>query len=169
MKRCILMLMTLVLAVAPLLPAQGESAPAAQVETLLSDLLQSEIARSGAADLQGWIDGPLAATAGQGAEWTILALAQLQGNTLPACDLTAYRTALEAFLSQEAAYGASTRQKYALCMLAAGGDATVADTAQTTLGQQGIMSWIYGLHLLNNSCTGSTGNLTPYSCPCSLQ
>ena len=154
MKRCILMLMTLVLAVAPLLPAAGESAPAAQVETLLSDLLQSEMTRSGAADLQDWIDGPLAATAGQGAEWTILALAQLQGITLPACDLTAYRTALEAFLSQEAAYGASTRQKYALCMLAAGGDATVADTAQTALGQQGIMSWIYGLHLLNNGCIG---------------
>ena len=154
MKRCILMLMTLVLAVAPLLPAAGESAPIMQVETLLSDLLQSEMTRSGAHDLQDWIDGPLAATAGQGAEWTILALAQLQGNTLPPCDLTAYQIALEAFLSQEAAHGASTRQKYALCMLAAGGDATVAETAQTSLGQQGIMSWIYGLHLLNNGCIG---------------
>lgn len=152
MKRCALLMMTLLLLAAPLLPAMGEGA--VQVETLLDDLLQSEMTRVGAADLQSWVDGPLASTAGQGAEWAILALAQLEGNALPACDLTAYRVALEAFLSQEATYGASTRQKYALCMLAAGGEATVAQTAQTALGQQGIMSWIYGLHLLNNGCIG---------------
>lgn len=149
-------LLALVLLAASIVPASAADARMQQVETLLQSLVQSELSRSGAADVQAWVDGPLAATAGQGAEWIILALAQLKGSgLLPDTDLTPYRIALEAFLSQDAAYGASTRQKYALCMLAAGGNVSVADVAETTIGQQGIMSWIYGLHLLSNGCINS--------------
>ena len=149
-------LLALVLLAASIVPASAVDARMQQVETLLQSLVQSELSRSGAADVQAWVDGPLATTAGQGAEWTILALAQLKGSgLLPDTDLTSYRIALEAFLSQDAAYGASTRQKYALCMLAAGGNVSVADVAETTIGQQGIMSWIYGLHLLSNGCINS--------------
>lgn len=149
-------LLALVLLAASIVPASAADARMQQVETLLKSLVQSELSRSGAADVQAWVDGPLATTAGQGAEWTILALAQLKGSgLLPDTDLTPYRIALEAFLSQDAAYGASTRQKYALCMLAAGGNVSVADVAETTIGQQGIMSWIYGLHLLSNGCINS--------------
>lgn len=149
-------LLALVLLAASIVPVSAADARMQQVETLLKSLVQSELSRSGAADIQAWVDGPLAATAGQGAEWTILALAQLKDSgLLPDPDLTSYRIALEAFLSQDAAYGASTRQKYALCMLAAGGNVSVADVAETTIGQQGIMSWIYGLHLLSNGCINS--------------
>ncbi|MBP3648687.1 MAG: DUF4430 domain-containing protein [Clostridia bacterium] len=149
-------LLALVLLAASIVPASAANARMQQVETLLKSLVQSELSRSGAADVQAWVDGPLAATAGQGAEWTVLALAQLKSSgLLPDTDLTPYRIALEAFLSQDAAYGASTRQKYALCMLAAGGNVSVADVAETTIGQQGIMSWIYGLHLLSNGCINS--------------
>lgn len=150
-------LLTLVLLAAAILPASGEALHAPQqVETLLQSLVQSELTRTGAADVQAWVDGPLAGAAGQGAEWTILALAQLEScDLLPACDLTPYRDSLTAFLSQDTAYGPSTRQKYALCMLAAGGEASVAEVTETTIGQQGIMSWVYGLHLLNNGCRSS--------------
>lgn len=155
-RRTLAWLLALVLLAASIVPASAADARMQQVETLLQSLVQSELSRSGAADVQAWVDDPLAATAGQGAEWTILALAQLKDSgLLPDTDLTPYRIALEAFLSQDAAYGASTRQKYALCMLAAGGNVSVADVAETTIGQQGIMSWIYGLHLLNNGCINS--------------
>ena len=156
-KRFFAFLLTLVLLAAAILPASGEALPAPQqVEALLQSLVQSEVTRAGTNDLQAWVDGPLAGAAGQGAEWTILALAQLEGcGLLPACDLTPYRDSLTAFLSQDTAYGASTRQKYALCMLAAGGETSVAEVTETTIGQQGIMSWVYGLHLLNNGCRSS--------------
>ena len=155
-RRTLAWLLALVLLAASIVSVSAADTRMQQVETLLKSLVQSELSRSGAADVQAWVDGPLAATAGQGAEWTILALAQLKDSgLLPDTDLTSYRIALEAFLSQDAAYGASTRQKYALCMLAAGGNVSVADVAETTIGQQGIMSWIYGLHLLSNGCINS--------------
>lgn len=160
-RRFLALLLTLAALTVSVLPASGEAlSPLQQAENLLVTLVQSEITRTGADSLQSWAEGPLAQNAGQGSEWAILALAQLRGcGPLPACDLTAYRDSLTAFLAKDAAYGASTRQKYALCMLAAGGNATVAEVAETTPGQQGIMSWIYGLHLMNNGCLNS--QLTP--------
>lgn len=153
-------LLALLMALTAAFPAMGEAASASsvqQAETWIAGLLEGELTRSGTPDVQAWIDGPLAASAGQGSEWFILTLHQLQAaSSLTPIDLTAYRTALEAFLAQGGAASASTRQKYALCMLASGGQTGVAETVETTVGQQGIMSWIYGLHLLNNSCTGST-------------
>ena len=155
-KQTLAWLLALMLLAATIVPASATNAWMQQVEPLINNLLQSEITRAGASDLQGWVNGSLAAKAGQGSEWIVLALAQLQDTSgLPVCDLSAYQRSLTVFLSQGTTYGASTRQKYALCMMAAGGDATVAETAETTIGQQGIMSWVYGLHLLNNGCQSS--------------
>ena len=101
---------------------------------------------------QNWIDGELTATAGQGGEWYIIALSQT-GNY----DFTAYRAALLDYLAQTRVTSATTRQKYALTLLATGGmDDFVTSTLEETIGQQGVMSWVFGLHLLNNGCTSAS-------------
>lgn len=119
--------------------------PAAHVEERLSAILGGQLSLSGADSLQAWIDGPLAESVGQGGEWYVLGLSGLARG-----DLSMPLAALEAASQQMTAYGAATRQKMALCVLAAGGSAEKARSAAETIGQQGIMSWVYGLHLLNN-------------------
>lgn len=104
---------------------------------------------------QSWIDGELTATAGQGGEWYVIALSQTGSY-----DFTAYRAALLDYLATARVTSATTRQKYALTLLATGGmDDFVTSAMEETIGQQGVMSWVYGLHLLNNGCT-STNHTT---------
>lgn len=101
---------------------------------------------------QNWIDGELTATAGQGGEWYIIALSQTGSY-----DFTAYRAALLDYLAQTRVSSATTRQKYALTLLATGGmDDFVTSTLEETIGRQGVMSWVFGLHLLNNGCTSAS-------------
>lgn len=119
--------------------------PAAHVEERLSAILGGQLSLAGADSLQAWIDGPLAESVGQGGEWYVLGLSGLARG-----DLSIPLAALEAASEQMTAYGAATRQKIALCALAAGGSAEKARPAAETIGQQGIMSWVYGLHLLHN-------------------
>lgn len=148
---------TALLLVLALLPAcAGELVPAGareQVHHLLDAVLAGETARAGAENPGTWIRS-LADTAGTGAEWTVLALSQLP-DRLSLDDLLPYRAALESYLAQAGTQTASARQKLALCMLAAGGWAGVEEAAMETIGQQGVMSWIFGLHLLNNGISGS--------------
>ncbi len=104
-----------------------------------------------AEDTQTWIDKELTQGAGTGSEWYILALSQTG-----AYDFTAYRAALLDYLDTHRVTSATSRQKYALALLATGGtDAFVAAAMEDTIGQQGIMSDVFGLHLLNNGCTSS--------------
>ncbi len=120
--------------------AQEDSA-----QMLLDGILQSQCN----GDIQGWIDGTLTATAGVSAEWYILALSQYGSY-----DFTAYEVALQNYLQTTTVSSASSRQKYALVLLAIGStDDYISTTLADSIGQQGIMSWVYGLHLLNNGCT----------------
>ncbi len=99
-----------------------------------------------AADVQGWIDTSLAAKAGVGAEWYILCLAQ-SGDY----DFSAYEQALLSYLDQNTVPSATTRQKLALCLAAIGStDGYILSVTDSTVGALGIMSYVYGLHLLNN-------------------
>ncbi len=98
--------------------------------------------------VQQWIDSGLTEELGSTAEWYVLALSR-QGNY----DFSAYRAALAQYLEEQPVMVASTRQKLALSHLAAGGDtAAVADVVDETLEKQGVMSRVFGLHLLNNGC-----------------
>ncbi len=156
MKRIAALLLALML-MATLLPACAEaSVPAGareQVFNLLDAVLAGETARSGAEDTGAWIRS-LAAGVGSGMEWHILALSQLPelvyyGDLLPS------RAALESDPVQAETRTAAARQKLALCTLAVGGSAGVEEAAMETIGQQGVMTWIFGLHLLNNGIPGS--------------
>ena len=101
--------------------------------------------------VQNWINGDLSIAAGIGAEWYAFALSQ--SGTY---DFSAYESALLAYLSEHEVYSASSRQKYALCLAAIGStDAYIASALNDSIGKQGIMSWVFGLHLLNNGYTST--------------
>lgn len=102
-------------------------------------------------NMQSWINSDLKKNAGISSEWYILGLAQ-NGNY----DFSSYETALKSYLSNNTVYSATSRQKYALVLIAIGSsDSYISSVLEDSIGNQGIMSWIYGLHMLNNGYTST--------------
>ena len=99
-----------------------------------------------------WIDGALTEQAGMGTEWYVLALSQ-RGNY----DFSNYEAALLRYLSEQSVTSAASRQKYALCLSSIGStDGYISAVLEDSIGAQGIMSLVYGLHLLNNGYVSET-------------
>lgn len=108
-------------------------------------ILDFKQAQSGAGN---WVENGLPDTMGKGGEWYTIALAQQGGYDLSAC-----REALEDYVSSTTVRSATTRQKLALTLLALGSEHEfIAATLSDSIGKQGVMSWAWGLHLLNNGC-----------------
>ena len=148
MKHRILALLLCLLLALPL--AAGTAEPAA--EDVLTGILAFKAARSGAEDAADWAAHDLPGLMGAGGEWYAIALAQQGGYDLSAC-----RAALLDYLAQTTVRSASSRQKLALTLLATGGPAEyVTTTLADSIGQQGLMSWAWGLQLLNNGCESAT-------------
>lgn len=137
MKRCKplwALLLAIVLTALTLLPVSASE------EENLSTLLMGE-------DLNAYARQTLPSLAGEGGEWLALYLALQE----EAYDLSEYAAALAAYFSSEHRLNPVERQRCALAWLAAGGSReTAAEMAKDSIGSQGIMSWIFGLHLLHN-------------------
>lgn len=125
------------------------TAYAENYSSVIDGIVSFKLNQCGAADVQEWIDGELTENAGKSSEWYVYALAQ-SGDY----DFTAYKNALEGYVSENDIKSPVSRQKYALVLIATGSESDfIEETAETTVGQQGIMSLVYGLHLLNNGCS----------------
>ena len=110
-----------------------------------SAILDFKAAQSGTGK---WVENALPDMMGKGGEWYALALAQTGGYNLSAC-----RTALISYVENTKVRSATTRQKLALTLLALGGEHDfIKETLDDSIGKQGVMSWAWGLHLLNNGC-----------------
>ena len=95
------------------------------------------------------IEGPLAEKAGASSEWYAMALSQMGEY-----DFSAYRRALIGYISDKEVRSATTREKYALSLIATGGNHPYIEEAlENSPGEQGIMSYIYGLHIISNGYT----------------
>ena len=95
---------------------------------------------------QAWLNGP-AREAPQNETWLLLALRQKD----PTLDFSRCRAALERYAAETPPGGAVSRLRVALTLLALGSDSTfVEKTANEDIGGQGLMSLVFGLHLLNN-------------------
>ena len=118
-------------------------------------ILDFKVAQSGT---DNWVEAALPAMMGQGGEWYALALSQ-QGGLSPdgSYDLSGCRAALVSYVEGTRVRSATTRQKLALTLIALGEreHAFVASTMADSIGKQGVMSWAWGLHLLNNGCTSA--------------
>ena len=122
-------------------------------DSFLGGIVSYKRAQDGAASTQAWLDGELTRTAGVSAEWYIFALRK-SGSY----DFSRYAAALMDYDAAHHVSSATTRQKHALALYAAGGpDDVIADWASGTVGGQGIMSYVFGIHLLRNniSCGAS--------------
>ena len=99
--------------------------------------------------VQEWIDSDLTDDAGAGSEWYIIALSN-RGDY----DFSNYRRALNNYLSKNEVGSASSRLKCALTYIAIGDKTNpyVNKALGNSVGEQGIMSLVFGLHLLNNGC-----------------
>jgi len=133
--------------------AQSTAIATGEVQNLVGGIVEFKKAETGTDTIQKWIDKDLAPNAGMTSEWYIMALSQT-GETY---DFSAYERALKAYLDKNTSADATNRQKYALALVASGraNDDYVTAAVRETIGQQGIMSWIFGLHLINNGLVGS--------------
>ncbi|MGM9663461.1 MAG: DUF4430 domain-containing protein [Eubacteriales bacterium] len=120
-------------------------------QSLIDGIVAYKLRDSGASDLQEWIDGTLTKNAGVSSEWYVLTLSQYG-----TYNFSAYEANLLAYLSENEVYSASSRLKYALCLAAVGStDSYISSALNDSIGRQGIMSLICGLHLLNNGYVSS--------------
>jgi len=121
-------------------------------QEIINGIISFKLSESGESSVQDWIDNRLAQEAGSTAEWYIIGLHQ-SGTEY---DFSSYSSALCAYLDEHGEIGEVSLQKYALAFMACGGGQDrIALTADSSLGKQGIMSWVLGLHLLNNGCINS--------------
>lgn len=141
-SRVIALLLGLVLLVCSV--SACADSPASAIEGVLA----AQQAAAGAQHLQDWLDNTLSAQVGSSADWYVLALRQYAAGL----DYTAYAAALAQYVQSTPPASASSRLKLALTLVACGQQehAFVASAQAEDIGRQGVMSWIYGLHLLNN-------------------
>lgn len=105
-------------------------------------------------NIQNWISDSLSQNPANGSEWYILALSQY-GNY----DFNTYKNSLRSYLENNEVTFPSSRLKFALVLSAIGStDSYIGRVAGEAIGKQGIMSYIFGLHLLNNISTDNTKN-----------
>ena len=125
----------------------GARATGEEVRDVQEGILAFKLQESGATTVEDWIKGELSEEAGIGAEWYVSALSQSGAD----CDFSAYEASLLQYLSQNTVTAAATRQKYAFALAAIGsGNAYISQTLSNSIGKQGVMSLVFGLHLLSN-------------------
>ena len=117
----------------------------------VSEIIEYNLNESNAGNVQAWIDNTLADNVGKGSEWYAIALSKSDDY-----NFTEYKASLEAFVGSNDVRSATSRQKYALALLAVGSESDfITETMENSIGEQGLMSYVYGLHLLNNGCTST--------------
>ena len=145
MKRILIFFLVLILAVAGILPVAAKNTKA---ESIIDEIIEYNLRKTSSPSVQGWIDGYLTENAGNGTEWYILAL-----RNYGKYDFTSYTAALNDYLSENEVSSASSRLKFALTLIATGekNASLVSEILENSAGEQGIMSLIFGLHILNNN------------------
>ena len=124
------------------------SAPSSFAASAVSDAKEGMIGYIGARDEADFAENFLNDKVGTSAEWYVFALVHSE----PAPDFATYRAALLKYLEENRVAGASTRLKFALSLIAAGDreNRYVEQTLGDSVGEQGIMSLVFGLHVYNN-------------------
>lgn len=102
---------------------------------------------AGERKLQQWLDETISPAAGSTMDYYVLLLNRFSGEL----DFTSYVQTAAPLLEQGGISNPVTRQKCALAVISCGAIDAVAETlADETIGKLGVMSYVYGLHLLNN-------------------
>lgn len=135
--------------------AESHKYTVAEVDDLCGGILAYKQSVCGASLPQQLINTGLCSDAGTTAEYYIICLSQ-SGSY----DFKAYEKALLRYISSNTVYSATTREKYALALIASGSNSSyISRACDEDIGELGIMSLVFGLHLLNNGYTSSLYNV----------
>jgi len=127
--------------------AGGSFAAQSDTSKAIDEIFEACMKDAGVSDLQELV-WYYADNAGAGEEWYIISLRQYYPGEL---DFSEYRKAYEEYAPTISEKSAASRLKAALTLQALGSDSSFIDkAAEEATGQAGIMSLIYGLHVLNN-------------------
>jgi hypothetical protein len=142
--KLIVSVLIIILVVAGCIPVTAKTVKA---DNIIDQIISRKLKETSSGSVQDWIDGYLSDNADSGTEWYIIALSKY-GNY----DFTVYKKALVKYLSENETGAASSRLKYALTLIAAGerNSSFISETLENSIGEQGIMSLVFGLHILNN-------------------
>ena len=136
--------------------AGGATRTVSEAQNFIDGIVAYQQSKAGVTSIQGWINGTLTKNAGSSSEWYAIALSQYGDY-----DFSSYQKALLNYLGNNESGNASSRQKYALALIACGStDTYIYSVLNNSIGQQGVMSWIFGLHLLNNGYTSNEYSLS---------
>ena len=119
---------------------------AGDAKALADGIVAYNVKAGGCDSADEWVRTALIEKLSPASEWYVMSLAQY-GMVF---DKEAYADSLETYLDQTGIVGDTTKLKYALALAACGRASAgfVAETANGSIGGQGLMSYIYGLHLL---------------------
>lgn len=136
--------LALIIVAAGLIPAAAQDNVA---KRYIEAITEYNLQKTSADSVQEWIDNELTRYAGAGSEWYIIALSN-HGKY----DFSGYKSALNRYLSENKIGSASSRLKIALTYIAIGDKTNpyIRKALNDSIGEQGIMSLVFGLHLLNN-------------------
>ncbi len=106
---------------------------------------------AGSKSVQSWIDTTLSKNAGSGCEWYILSLVQNEKVSGNRYNYSNFESALIDYTKRVKNINPSSKLRIALTLASIGStNSFINDTMNTAIGKQGIMSYIFGLHMLNN-------------------
>ncbi|MCR5769523.1 MAG: DUF4430 domain-containing protein [Lachnospiraceae bacterium] len=142
------------------------------VDQYIANILDYNIKNDNSSDIASWIRGVLSERIGGTAEWYILGISQypgFAGSEKKSIEkaLASYRNLLEKYISENEVKNATARLKFSLAIAASGdqeqkgpgNDDTGISAGEQyiekcmsdgTIGGLGVMSLIFGLHLVNN-------------------
>ena len=158
LKKTLLCFLAVILLLTVAMPVFAEDATrtVSKAQGIIDGIVAYQQSKAGVTSIQGWINGTLTKNAGSSSEWYAIALSQY-GNY----DFSSYQKALLNYLGNNEIGSASSRQKYALALIACGSTETyIYRVLNNSIGRQGVMSWTFGLHLLNNGYTSNEYSLS---------
>ena len=139
-----------------ILPTNADEISAEDEQNILGGIIEYQLTKTNSDSVQNYIDGYLTENAGVASEWYAIALSQY-GNY----NFSKYGNALEAYLNDNEVNSASTRLKMILSLFVANKDAEyIVENIDTSIGKQGIMSLVFGLHALNNGIVSEMHTIT---------
>jgi prenyltransferase beta subunit len=127
-----------------------DAASKSNIESLIDDIFNYQVKLYNSGNLQSLLNGEYAKKCGVSSDWFVFSLIQYKGSNF---DFSAYADALSSYASSYNEYdNAVSRERMAL-VLSCFGDKNkdfITRVLNNDIGELGIMSYIYGLHILNN-------------------
>ncbi|HEZ7987244.1 MAG TPA: DUF4430 domain-containing protein [Ruminococcus sp.] len=120
-----------------------------ELQNVIDGITDFKVKESGCESIDEWIETELPKGVGVNSEWYAIALSQSGYK-----NFAAYETALLNYIDSNTIASASSRERIAAALCAVGSDnVRITELLENSIDKQGIMSRIFGLHLMNNGYT----------------